>query len=209
MVEKSIDLCTEQYKNHFNDANMAKIKFVEITNENLELACKIQNTIFPEENARANYIDQINKNSGKKELVYYIVFLDSIPIGVTGIYSYYEYPDDAWLGWFGILEEYRKNGYGGMVLDKTMELAKKEGYKFFRLYTDVDAKSAHKLYESRGMIKEIYDNENDKLEDYTNDIYIYSVGLTEEKIDLWNNKMLGLKEQEKKQKLYKNYNNNN
>ena len=32
-------------------------------------------------------------------------------------------------GWFGILEEYRKNGYGGAVLDKTIELARKKGYK--------------------------------------------------------------------------------
>lgn len=38
---------------------------------------------------------------------YYIVFHNDIPIGVTGIYSYHEYPDDAWLGWFGILDKYR------------------------------------------------------------------------------------------------------
>ena len=56
---------------------------------------------------------------------YYIVYLENIPIGVTGIYSYNEYPENAWLGWFGILKEYRNNGYGGIVLDKTIELAKK------------------------------------------------------------------------------------
>lgn len=57
---------------------------------------------------------------------YYIVYLENIPIGVTGIYSYNEYPEDAWLGWFGILEEYRNNGYGGIILDKTIELARKK-----------------------------------------------------------------------------------
>ena len=106
-------------------------------------------------------------------------------------------------GWFGILEEYRKNGYGGAVLDKTIELASKKGYKKFRLYTDEYAKSAHKLYESRGMIKEIYDNEDDKDEYFFAEIYVYSLSLTEEKIDFWNNKFLGLKEQGEKENLYK------
>ena len=133
------------------------IKLVKITNENLELACKIQNEIFPEEDARENFIEQINKDPYRKEMDYYIVYAENIPIGVTGIYSYNEYPDDAWLGWFGILEAYRQKGYGGIVLDITMELARKKGYKNFRIYTDEYAKSAHKLYESRNMIKELYD----------------------------------------------------
>ena len=94
-----------------------RINFVKITKSNLELACEIQNKIFPEEDARQNFIEQINKDPYRKEMDYYIVYTENVPIGVTGIYSYNEYPDDAWLGWFGILEEYRKNGYGGIVLD--------------------------------------------------------------------------------------------
>lgn len=39
-----------------------KITFQKITNENLELACEIQNTIFPEEDARENFIEQINND---------------------------------------------------------------------------------------------------------------------------------------------------
>lgn len=180
-----------------------KITFQKITNKNLELACEIQNTIFPEEDARENFIEQINKDPYRKEMDYYIVFVENTPIGVTGIYAYHEYPDDAWLGWFGVLKDYRRNGYGGIILDKTIELAKQKGYKNFRLYTDETAKSAHKLYESRGMVKELYDNPDDKNEYFDYEIYVYSRSLTNEPIDLWNNKVLGLKEQGEKEKYYK------
>lgn len=180
-----------------------KVNFIKIIKTNLEIACKIQNTIFPEEDARQNFIEQINQDPYRKEMDYYIVYIENIPIGITGIYSYNEYPDDAWLGWFGILEEHRHKGYGGIVLDKTIELAKGKGYKSFRLYTDEFAKSAHKLYESRGMLKELYDNKNDKDEYFIADIYIYSLSLTKEPITLWNNKLLGLKEQGEKENLYK------
>ena len=74
-----------------------KIKFLKVTKYNLELVCKIQNTLFPEEDARQNYIESINKDPSKKEMIYYIVYIGKIPIGITGIYAYNEYPDDAWL----------------------------------------------------------------------------------------------------------------
>lgn len=180
-----------------------RIRFKKIISDNLEIACKIQNEIFPKEDARQNFIEQINKDPYRKEMDYYIVYLDETPIGVTGIYSYNEYPTDAWLGWFGILEKYRKSGYGGKVLDMTITIAKEKGYKTFRLYTDEYAKAAHKLYESRGLMKELYDRDDDKDEYFKADIYIYSISLTNEKVELWNNKFLGLKEQGEKENLYK------
>lgn len=178
-----------------------EIRFEKITNSNLELACKIQNEIFPEEDGRQNYLEQINQDSYRKEIDYYIVYHENTPIGVTGIYSYHEYPENAWLGWFGILEKYRNRGYGGIVLDKTITLAKEKNYKNFRLYTDEYAKDAHRLYSSRGLIKEVYDNEDDKDEFFDAEIYIYSISLTTDKIELWNNKILGLKEQGVKEHL--------
>ena len=51
------------------------------------------------------------------------------------------------------------------------------------------------------MIEELYDNPNDKDEYFDAEIYIYSLSLTEEQIDLWNNKTLGLKEQGEKEHL--------
>lgn len=179
------------------------LRFEKITWDNLELACRIQNTIFPEEDARENFIEQINNDPYRKEMDYYIVYLDSNPIGITGIYAYHEYPEDAWLGWFGLLKEFRGHNYGSAILDKTMKLAKEKGYKNFRLYTDEFAKTAHKLYESKGMIKELYDREDDKDEYFIADTYVYSIGLIGNKPELWNNKLLGLKEQGEKENMYK------
>jgi hypothetical protein len=59
------------------------------------------------------------------------------------------------------------------------------------------------LYEKLGFVKESYDREDDKDEYFIADIFIYSKSLTEEKIELWNNKFLGLKEQGEKENLYK------
>ncbi len=180
-----------------------KIVFERINNDNLELACKIQNEIFPEEDARENFLEQIRKDPYRKEMDYKIVYIDDIPIGVTGIYSYHEYPNDAWLGWFGIVNKYRNKWYGKLILEKTIDLAKVRGYKALRIYTDEYAKVAHKLYEKLGFVKESYDREDDKDEYFIADIFIYSKSLTEEKIELWNNKFLGLKEQGEKENLYK------
>lgn len=86
----------------------------------------------------------------------------------------------------------------------TINLAKEKGYKNFRLYTDEYAKDAHKLYESRGLTKELYDRTDDKDEYFIADIYKYSICLTDEKVSLWNNKFLGLKEQSEKENKFKN-----
>lgn len=178
---------------------MKDLRFDIITYDNLDLACEIQNAIFPEEDARNNFIEQIEKDPYRKEMEYYICYYDNTPVGVSGIYSYHEYPTDAWLGWYGVLEKKRCQGIGSLILEKTMDIAKKKGYENFRLYTDEYAKDAHKIYKKHGMIGEKYDNPLDKDNYLDWDIYIYSVGLNGNKVDAWNNKNLGLKEQSDKE----------
>lgn len=176
---------------------MNNINIQKITYDNLELAVQIQNEIFPDEDGRQNFIEAVEKDPYRQEMDYYIVYDKETPIGVTGIYSYHEYPNTAWLGWFGILPNLRKNGYGSQVFDLTEQLAIDKGYKEFRLYTDDTFQNAQKLYTKKGMIKEIYDNPDDKDPYYPEDAntYIFSKSLTDTPIELWNNKILGLKEQ--------------
>lgn len=175
-----------------NNINLKKI-----TKENLSLACQIQNKIFPNEDGTVNYIEAVEKNPYRKELDFYIAYDKDTPIGVTGIYSYNEYPEDAWLSWFGLLPEFRKKGYGGIIFDKTVELAKEKGYKNFRLYTDETFCNARGLYAKKGMIAEVYDNPDDKDPFFPEDMptFIYSMSLTNKPVDLWDNKLLGLREQ--------------
>ena len=168
-----------------------------ITKENLDLASKIQNEIFPGEDGTLNFIECINQDPYRKELDYSIAFDGDIPIGVTGFYSYNEYPDDAWLGWFGVLSKYRNKGYGSIIFDKTVKLVKDKGYKNFRVYTDEGFQDAIKFYTKKGMISEVYDNPDD-IDPYLPEgikTLIFSLNLTDKKIDCWNNKILGLKEQ--------------
>lgn len=89
-----------------------KLRFEEVNKENLEIAVQIQNEIFPLEDGRANFIEGIENNPYRKEMINFIIYEKKEPIGVVGLYSYNEYPNDAWLSWFGILEKFRNKGYG-------------------------------------------------------------------------------------------------
>ena len=93
------------------------LRYEKVDSDNLELAVNIQNTIFPLEDGRENYIEGINNDPYRKEMVNYIAYDGKIPIGVVGLYAYNEYPFDAWLSWFGVLENHREKGYGSKMFD--------------------------------------------------------------------------------------------
>lgn len=162
------------------------MKLVIVTQENLELAVSIQNEIFPEEDGRQNFMEFLNKDPYRKEQIYWIVYNDEIPIGVSGLYSYHEYSSVAWLGWFGILEKYRNKSYGSKVLDMTEIEAKKRGYTSFRLYTNIgENEEAIKLYTKRKMLRENYTNEKE-IKKVTDTTIIFSKSLDGKDIELWN-----------------------
>lgn len=176
-----------------------KLNFIEITYENLELAVKIQNQIFPGEDGRKNYIEGITNNPYRKEMINYIVYDYNEPIGLVGLYSYNEYPDDAWLSWFGVLKQYRNKGYGSEIFDFFEQISKDKGYSTIRVYTDNEFDSAIKLYLKKGMIKEDYKNELES-EEINNETIIFSKSLTFGKTKKWNNKFLQLTAQSEKEK---------
>ena len=178
------------------------LKYIEVDNNNLDSAVKIQNNIFPLEDGRQNYVEGINNDSYRKEMVNYIVYDNEIPIGVVGLYSYNEYPNDAWLSWFGVLENYRQKGYGSKMFDFFEKLALNKGYTSIRVYTDNEFDKAILLYEKKEMIKEFYKNDLEN-EEINNGTIIYSKSLTKEKTEKWNNKFLGLTMQSEKEKQRK------
>ncbi|MCI8443795.1 MAG: GNAT family N-acetyltransferase [Clostridia bacterium] len=175
------------------------LKYVEVDSNNLELAINIQNTIFPLEDGRQNYIEGITNDSYRKEMVNYIVYDNEIPIGVVGLYSYNEYPRDAWLSWFGVLQEYRQKGYGSKIFDFFENLALKKGYTSIRVYTDDEFDKAILLYEKKKMVKEFYKNALES-EEINNGTIIYSKSLIKKQTEKWNNKFLGLTAQSEKEK---------
>lgn len=185
-------------------------KYIEITNDNIKYATKIQMEIFPEESAYEHFLYTIKEN--KDYMKYYLVYNEDTVIGVTGLYSNEDINEtnSIWLGWFGVLERYRNTGYGKKILLDTIEIAKKLTKKYpiryFRLYTsERDDKLAQFLYQEIMDIKEYYNNNEDI--NYDNTCVIYTKALNNNKIKKWNNKFLNLKgiiyEQELGNKNYK------
>ncbi len=64
-------------------------------------------------------------------------------IGVCGLYSLNKKTDELWLGWFGIIPEFRNMSIGSVVLGLMIEHARKVGCK--TLYSYVGEKN-HKAY---------------------------------------------------------------
>lgn len=166
----------------------------EVNIHNIDIAIDIQHSIFPLENGSQDLIDSINNNIPKHQFLskYYLAKYNNEYIGICGLYAYNDYPTDAWLGWFGVIEKERNKGYGTNILKKCFLKAKKQGFENIRLYTDeIDNANAIKLYKKFGMIHEIYNNPKDIHFEIGNTL-IFSKNLYNKPVDLWNNKYLYL-----------------
>lgn len=178
------------------------MKFELVNKENLEEAIKIQRAIFPVENGEEDLKEITEGKMPKYQFLqqYWLAKVDGKYIGICGLYAYNSAPKDAWLGWFGVVEDEQGKGYGTKILEFSIKQAKKCGFQTLRLYTDEeDNAKAIKLYKKFGMISEIYNN----LEDVHFEIsktLIFSKSLTDEPITLWNNKNLFLKFHDEKNK---------
>ena len=167
-----------------------------ITSENLDYAVNVENEIFPEYNAKNNYLSSINNYSQSQ---FFLVFDKEICVGITGIYSYKKDYENAWLGFFGIKDKYRDKGYGKQALKLTEDYAKSLGYKFMRLFTDrLDNDKAINFYKKSGYTFEEYHNDEEELKDEF-DVVIGSKALSDEEVPLWNNKFINLTKQSYKQ----------
>ncbi len=172
------------------------LKYIEINNENLEYATLIQTQIFPKESAYEHYKKAIKLNLEYQK--YYLVYDENKVIGITGLYSNEDLNETGsiWLGWFGVLSNYRNQGYGTQILNDTIhmatELAKKYPIKYFRLYTsERDDAIAQPLYNKIMDIREYYRNKKDV--NYDNTCVIYSKSLFDFPVTYWDNKFLNLK----------------
>ena len=173
------------------------LKYIEITNDNIEFATKVQMKIFPNESAYEHFKFTIERDLEYEK--YYLVYDKNTVIGVTGLYSNEDIniTNSLWLGWFGVLEKFRSKGYGKQILIDTIEMAKrlskKYPIKYFRLYTsERDDKIAQPLYEKVMDFKEYYNNPEDI--NYDGTCLIYTKGLNNNKPIYWNNIFLNLRE---------------
>ena len=128
-----------------------------------------------------------------------MVYDNDICVDITGIYSYNNDKDNAWLGFFGIKEEFRMNKYGTKALLLTEEYAKNKGFKYMRLFTDKYGNDyVINFYKKNGYIFEDYDCDLEALKDSFK-VVIGSKSLTNDKLDKWNNRFINLSKQTLKQ----------
>ena len=174
-----------------------KFIYEKITKENLELGLKIQNDIFPTESAKEQYNLSINGTDDFLIMEYYIVYskddLDNCDaIGVTGLYVYKNFPDDVWVGYYGVISKYRNKGYGTQILIDTEEMARSKMYKHLRLYTNkILFNDAYRLYKRLGFTEEKYTNFPHKLGDVImeNEV-VFSKNLVGREVELWDNRLI-------------------
>ncbi len=177
-----------------NDKTINKLSFEEISKKNLTQAAKLQYEIFPDTSAYSVYKAKITGKT-KKLCLDYIAYLGSIPIGITGIYEIPEYSDTVWLSWFGIKKEYRKLGYGKQIFDYTIEMAKKLNKKQLRLYTfELWNNEAQGFYQRNMDLEEYYNNDKENKDIFRGKPKIFSISLTNEKVEPWNNKFINISE---------------
>ncbi len=171
---------------------LENLKFQELTKDNLKIAAKIEYEIFPTSSAYSVYKDKV-MGRRKDFYVSYIAYFEEKPVGVSGLYEIPEYPDTAWLSWFGITKAYRKMGFGKQMLDFIIEVAKKHNRKFLRLYTfEIHNAEAQKFYQKNMDVGESYFHEKEYKEIFEGKPKVFSKSLCNQKVELWNNKFINI-----------------
>ena len=162
------------------------LKFEKLTNKNYDTLLKIKHQLFPESNSDEDY----DKYFSKSQICdYYLVYYKNTPCSITGIYDFDNNKIDAFMGWFGVLPEFRQLGIGQKVLEFTTNLAKENNYNYFRIYTDkVENKESVELYKKAGFLIEDY-TYPDKL-GKTGNFVVFTKILKSNGNDLWNNRPL-------------------
>ena len=173
-----------------------KLVFQLVNFENVKEAIRTQNEIFPEDDGTLHIlmacdVDSFTQNSGLSipinKVNYYLAFWDCEIVGITGLYTYAETgtPNECWLAWYGVREQFRGQGYGKEILDWTKRKAAENGYDVLRLYTTESYSQAVKIYEKQGFISEPYTLE-------PGGFIVYSIALTEKPLKLLNGRFINI-----------------
>ena len=93
----------------------------------------------------------------RNDLAFWKVYLTKIEaqtIGVMGLYQLVDSQNDqAWVGWFGIRPQFRRQGWGKVMIKKLKEYAREFGFQQLWVYTDHPNLAAISFYENSGFVK--------------------------------------------------------
>jgi ribosomal protein S18 acetylase RimI-like enzyme len=84
----------------------------------------------------------------------YLAKVEAETIGVMGLYQLVDSPPDVvWVGWFGIRPQFRRQGWGKIMIEQLKEYAREFGFQQLWVYTDHPNLAAVSFYESSGFVK--------------------------------------------------------
>lgn len=163
-----------------------EITFKKLIEENYTEVLTIKHALFPESNCDKDYDKYFD---GNDLCNYYLIRQNNTPCATIGWYDFDNKKVDAFIGWFGVLPEFCRQGIGTKALHFIIQEVKDLGYKNLRVYTD-------KIVNDKSII--LYSKYFDICEDYTypdkigktNNFVIFSKFFTDEKTK-WNNFPLG------------------
>ena len=121
------------------------------TQQDIEIVKSFFYKIFLDESGYnlSHFKQSVTGKHNFKRLEYYFGYENNAIIGICGVYA--DQPDECWLGWFGVLPQYRRKGYATAILSLLIKIMKNYGYKVCRIYTDiVTNKDAVCLYTKQG-----------------------------------------------------------
>lgn len=173
-------------------SKMPNLNYKEITEENILFATHLEMQIFPSSCGYFSYLKAYENGAP-----YFLAYLNNEAFGITGLYEEERLGEKGtvWLGWYGILKNYRGRGLGKAILLDTIKEAENRKYETLRLYT------SEKLCPEACIL---YDKVMDLGENYTveeKDLKrkVYSKSLNGKPVKPWENKFLYLEENHKEE----------
>jgi GNAT superfamily N-acetyltransferase len=179
----------------------AELRLVDLSVLNILYAWRVATSIFTEDSRKilSSYLSSLLPEWLQSKFLpdgfgparYKAVMAANEIIGVTGLYTLKERPNEAWVGWYGVRPDKQGRGMGKAILDATVQMARAGGHKTLRLWTSENnplTEKANKLYHRYGFIKQdtalIYVGYGGHLP-----IVIYSLSLQGGKVAPYNGKM--------------------
>jgi RimJ/RimL family protein N-acetyltransferase len=84
----------------------------------------------------------------------YLAKLASETIGVMGLYQLFDSPNDVvWVGWFGLRPNFRRSGWGSLMMEQLKDYALDFKYQQLWVFTEHDNLAAISFYEKSGFVK--------------------------------------------------------
>lgn len=166
------------------------LKHIKINQENIQYAIEIQHEIFGHLDATKDYEAFVK---GENDNNFFLLYDGDHCIGVSGIYHYGADYENAWLGWFGILPNKRRNAIGSDALRLIDETARDLGFKTMRCLISDDEiyDGTQAFFKCNGYKQEEYKTSKDP-ESLKKNYYIFSKSLFPEPLTMWDNRNLNL-----------------